>query len=264
MYSTTVRVPDSRRAEADAHAIDLINAYAAGDPADPSRTLLRDEAIAAWLPMAERLARRYAYRPESLEDLTPTATVGLIKAVDRFDPARGADFVGYAFPTIVGELKRYFRDRTWSVRVPRRLQEMRTAIYHANSTLTQSLGRAPTIADIAAHLGVDEEKVIEGLEGAQAYRAASLNVPVGEEGSVEFGDLLGAEDDGYERTEWHLSLGPALARLTPQLRRIVTLGFYGNQTQSQIAAQLGISQMHVSRLLARALVVLRKDLDALA
>jgi RNA polymerase sigma-B factor len=136
---------------------------------------------------------------------------------------------------------------------------MRTAINHASSTLTQSLGHAPTIADIAAHLDVDEEKVIEGLEGAQAYRAASLNVPVGEEGSVE----LGAEDDGYERTEWHLSLRPALARLTPQLRRIVTLRFYGNQTQSQIAAQLGISQMHVSRLLARALAVLRKDLDTL-
>ena len=261
MHSTTVRVPDSRRAE-DARALDLINAYAVCDPADPSRTLLRDEAIAAWLPMAQRLARRYAHRPEALEDLTQTATVGLIKAVDRFDPVRGADFVGYAFPTIVGEIKRYFRDRTWSVRVPRRLQDMRTAINHANSTLTQTLGHAPTIADIAAHLGVDEEKVIEGLEGAQAYRAASLNVPVGEEGSVEFGDLLGAEDDGYERTEWHLSLEPALARLTPQLRRIVTLRFYGNQTQSQIAAQLGISQMHVSRQLARALTILRKDLDA--
>ena len=262
MQSTTVRAVDSRRAEADARAVDLVNAYATCDPADPSRALLRDEAIAAWLPMAGRLARRYSQRPEALEDLTQTAVVGLIKAVDRFDPAQGADFVGYAFPTIVGEIKRYFRDRTWMVRVPRRLQEMRSAINDANASLTQSLGHAPTVAEIAAHLNVDEEKVIEGLEGAQAYRAASLNVPVGDEGSVEFGDMLGAEDDGYERTEWHLSLGPALARLTPQLRRIVLLRFYGNQTQSQIAAQLGISQMHVSRLLVKALAALREDLDA--
>ncbi|GIF42333.1 SigB/SigF/SigG family RNA polymerase sigma factor [Actinoplanes xinjiangensis] len=262
MHSTTMRILDSRRAEADARAVDLINAYAACDPADPSRALLRDQTIAAWLPMAQRLARRYSQRPEALEDLTQTATIGLIKAVDRFDPAQGADFVGYAFPTIAGEIKRYFRDRAWSVRVPRRLQEMRAAINDANTTLTQSLGHAPTIADIAAHLDVDEEKVIEGLEGAQAYRAASLNLPLGEDGSVELGDLLGAEDDGYERTEWHLCLGPALARLTPQLRRIVTLRFYGNQTQSQIGAQLGISQMHVSRLLARALTELRTDLDA--
>ncbi|GGQ71517.1 SigB/SigF/SigG family RNA polymerase sigma factor [Couchioplanes azureus] len=254
-------VMDSRRAAADDRAATLINAFAAGDPDEPSRALLRDETIAAWLPMARRLARRYAQRGEALEDLTQTATIGLIKAVDRFDPVLGADFVGYALPTILGELKRYFRDRAWSIRVPRRLQEMRTAINDASAALTQVLGSTPTIAEIAAYLHVDEDKVIEGLEGAQAYRATSLNSPIGEDGAGELGDMLGSEDHGYELTEWHLCLGPALTRLTPQLRRIVTLRFYGNLTQSQIAAQLGISQMHVSRLLTKALATLREDLD---
>jgi RNA polymerase sigma-B factor len=210
--------------------------------------------------MAQRLARRYAGRGEALEDLTQTATVGLIKAVDRFDPTQGTDFVGYAFPTILGEVKRYFRDRAWFIRVPRRLQEMRTAINDANAVLTHSLSRPPTIADVAAYLHVDEEKVIEGLEGARAYHATSLSSPISDEGTAELGDLLGSEDEGYELAEWHLALGPALARLTPQQRRIVTLRFYGNQTQTQIAAQVGISQMHVSRLLAKALATLRTDL----
>ena len=260
MHSLDGRVLDSRRAEADERAAASITAFAACDPDDSSRALLREEAIAAWLPMAQRLARRYAQRGEALDDLTQTATVGLIKAVDRFDPTHGADFVGYALPTILGEIKRYFRDRTWSVRVPRRLQEMRSTINDASAALTHSLGRPPTIADIAAYLDVDEEKVIEGLEGARAYHATSLNLPIGEEGGGELGDMMGAEDEGYDLTEWQLSLGPALARLAPRLRQIVALRFYGNQTQTQIAAQLGISQMHVSRLLTKALATLREEL----
>jgi len=260
MPSSTVRVPGSHRTQADDRAATLINALAVCPPDDPARTLLREQAIAAWLPMAQRLARRYAGRGETMDDLTQTATIGLIKAVDRFDPAQGVDFVGYALPTILGEIKRYFRDRAWFVRVPRRVQEMRAAINDATATLTHSLGRPPTIADVAAYLHVDEERVIEGLEGARAYRATSLSSPVGDGGTMELGDIIGTEDEGYELTEWHLSLGPALARLSPRERRILTLRFYGNQTQSQIAVQLGISQMHVSRLLAKALATLRTNL----
>jgi RNA polymerase sigma-B factor len=262
MHSSAVRVRGNHWTEADDRAVALINALVACSPDDPSRALLRDEAIAAWLPMVRRLARRYAGRGEALEDLVQTATIGLINAVDRFDPAQGTDFVGYAFPTILGEIKRYFRDRAWSVRVPRRLQEMRTAINDATTVLTQSLGRPPTVVDVAAYLQVGEERVIEGLEGARAYRAMSLSLAVGGgDGAVELGELLGSDEKGYEVIEWHLALGPALARLTPRQRRIVTLRFYGNQTQSQIAAQVGMSQMHVSRQLTKALATLRTDLD---
>src|SRR6195952_3330746 len=155
-------------------ATELLNAMAAPPAGDPSRPALRDRAIEAWLPLARHLAHRYSGRGEPTDDLIQTATVGLIKAVDKFDPERGVDFAGYAIPTIVGEIKRHFRDRTWSIRVPRRLQEMRLAITAANSALTHTLGRSPTIADIAAHLQVTEEQVLEGLEGGAAYRATSL------------------------------------------------------------------------------------------
>jgi RNA polymerase sigma-B factor len=210
--------------------------------------------------MAKRLARRYAGRGEALDDLVQIATVGLIKAIDRYDPQRGDGFVGYAIPTILGEVRRHFRDRGWVIRVPRRLQEMRMAINDANTTLTPTLGRAPTIADIAAHLKVSEEEVLEGLEGARAYRTTSLSAPAGAEGTFELGDTLGAVDHGYELTELHLALGPAMAGLTERQRRIVTMRFYGNQTQSQIAEQIGVSQMHVSRLLTAALTTLRAHL----
>src|SRR5690349_4727534 len=226
------------------------------------RTRPRDRAIEAWLPLARHLAHRYSGRGEPTDDLIQTATVGLIKAVDKFDPERGVDFAGYAIPTIIGEIKRHFRDRTWSVRVPRRLQELRLAITEANSTLTHTLGRSPTVADIAAHLGVSEEDVLEGLEGARAYNATSLSTPISADGSAELGDTLGGVDGEFEVAETRVALGPALASLSEREQRIVTLRFYGNLTQSQIADQVGISQMHVSRLLARALTKLRGELQA--
>jgi RNA polymerase sigma-B factor len=251
---------DDRAAALDDRAPALIAELAALAPGDPSRPRLRDETITAWLPMARRLARRYAGRGEALDDLVQAATIGLIKAVDRFDPAQCADFTGYAIPTILGEIKRHFRDRTWAVRVPRRIQEMRMAITNAGNELLHTLGRGPTVAEVAAHLQVTEEEVIEGLEGARAYRGASLSTPVGPDGSLELGDTLGAEDDDYSRTELHLSLKPAMGCLTDRERFIITARFYGNQTQSQIAAQIGVSQMHVSRLLANALNKLRAEL----
>jgi RNA polymerase sigma-B factor len=247
----------SATADADLRGVELVTAMATLPAAHPARAALREQAIAAWLPMAQRLARRYAGRGEPLDDLLQTATIGLIKAVDRFDPQRGSDFIGYAIPTILGEIKRHFRDRAWSVRVPRRLQELRMAINDANSVLSHALGRPPTVTDIAEHLKVGEEDVLEGLEGARAYSAASLSTPVSADGSVELGDRLGAEDHGYELTELHLALEPAMTCLTERERRIITMRFYGNQTQIQIADQIGVSQMHVSRLLTGALAKLR-------
>jgi RNA polymerase sigma-B factor len=244
-------------ADQDQRADELIAALVALPPDHPSRPGIRDQAITAWLPMAQRLARRYAGRGVPADDLTQTAMVGLVKAVDRFDPGHGVDFVAFALPTILGEIKRYFRDRGWAMRVPRRLQDMRMAITNANAALTQTLGRAPTITDIAAHLNATEEQVLEGLEGARAYRTTSLSMPVGADGSLQLGDSFGADDHEYELAELRIVLAPALARLTERERRIVTLRFYGNQTQAQIAAQMGVSQMHISRLLTAALTKLR-------
>jgi len=243
-------------APADTAAV-LLNAMAAMPVGHPSRAVLRDRAIEAWLPLARHLAHRYAGRGEPTDDLVQTATVGLIKAVDKFDPDRGVDFAGYAIPTIVGEIKRHFRDRTWSVRVPRRLQELRLAITEANASLTHALGRSPTVPDIAVHLQVSEEDVLEGLEGARAYNATSLSTPISADGSTELGDTLGGEDHEFALAELRVALGPALASLDEREQRILTLRFYGNLTQSQIAEQIGISQMHVSRLLTKALGKLR-------
>ncbi|WP_326559204.1 SigB/SigF/SigG family RNA polymerase sigma factor [Micromonospora sp. NBC_01796] len=243
-------------------ATDLLLAMTALPAKHPSRAALRDRAIEAWLPLANHLAHRYGGRGEPTDDLTQTAAIGLIKAIDKFDPTRGVDFAGYAIPTIIGELKRHFRDRTWDIRVPRRLQELRLSISEANSTLLQTLGRSPTVADIATHLKVTEEEVLEGLEGARAYNAVSLSTPTGDgERATELGDMLGGEDPDFEQAELRIALGPALATLDEREQKILTLRFYGNLTQSQIADQIGVSQMHVSRLLTRALTKLRGQLS---
>jgi RNA polymerase sigma-B factor len=250
-------IDDARLSE---NASELLVAMAALPAHHPSRAGLRARAIEAWLPLARHLAARFAGRGEPMDDLVQTATVGLIKSVDRFDPDRGVDFTGYAIPTILGEIKRHFRDRTWQVRVPRRLQELRLSISEATTVLTQTLGRSPTVADIAERLGVSEEEVLEGLEGARAYTATSLSTPTASESGLELGDTLGGDDPEYELAELRVALGPALAMLDEREQRILTLRFYGNLTQSQIAEQVGVSQMHVSRLLAKALAKLRGHL----
>ena len=216
-----------------------LRAMAALPAGHPSRARLRERAIEAWLPLAQHLAHRYYGRGEPSDDLVQTATVGLIKAVDRFDPDRGIDFPGFAIPTILGEIKRHFRDRTWSIRVPRRLQELRQAITAANTTLSQSLGRAPTVSDVAAHLRITEEEVLEGLEGARAYSATSLSTPVAAEGDRELGDTLGGDDHEFHLVELRMSLGPALALLSPREQKIVSLRFFGNMTQTPSFGSLG-------------------------
>jgi RNA polymerase sigma-B factor len=228
---------------------------------DPERGELRDRLVEMHLPLVEHLARRFRNRGEPLDDLVQVATIGLIKSVDRFDTERGVEFSTYATPTIVGEIKRHFRDRGWAVRVPRRLQELRLQLTTATSELSQQLGRAPTVAELATHLKLSEEEVLEGLESANAYSTLSLDVPEqGDEEAPAVVDSLGSEDEALEGVEYRESLKPLLERLPPREKKILLLRFFGNMTQSQIAAEIGISQMHVSRLLARTLAQLREDL----
>jgi RNA polymerase sigma-B factor len=249
------------RSTVDESAIGLLKQLAGVPESDPGRSTLRARAIEAWLPLARHLAQRFNGRGEPVDDLFQIATIGLIKAIDRFDPEYGNDFAAYAVPTIVGEIKRHFRDRTWDIRVPRRLQELKLDINEATSTLSQKLGRSPTVADIAEYLHRSEDEVLEGLDSARAYSAVSLQTLVGtSEDSTELGDLLGADDNEMELAEFRAALGPALETLSPREQQIVLLRFFGNLTQTQIAERVGISQMHVSRLLARSLAALRGQL----
>lgn len=242
----------------DDEAADLVVELAGLPETDPDRAALRERVIQAWLPLARQLAYRFHGRGEPLDDLVQTATVGLIKAVDRYDPGHGTEFVTYAVPTITGELKRHFRDRTWDVRVPRRLQELKLDLAEATETLAQRLGGAPSVTELAGYLDRSEQDVRDGLEGARAYRSVSLQTLVGDAGDGrELGDIFGAEDPQLSLAELRVSLGPALHVLPPRERQIVVLRFFGNLTQTQIAHRVGISQMHVSRLLARSLEMLR-------
>ncbi|GGM33084.1 RNA polymerase sigma factor SigF [Dactylosporangium sucinum] len=235
-------------------------------PAGPDRDRVRARFIELYIPLAEYLARRFRNRGEHFDDLVQVANLGLIKSVDGYDPARGAAFTSYAIPMIVGELKRHFRDKGWDVRVPRRLQELRLEISKVSGDLAQDLGRSPTVADLAARLNVSEEEIIEGLDCGQAYRALSLDAPAGDNAdssAAGLGDLLGGEDPDMQNVENREALRPLLAKLPEREQKIIAMRFHGNLTQSQIAAELGISQMHVSRLLAGALRTLRTELSAI-
>ena len=227
------------------------------------RQRVRDELVEMHLPLVEYLARRFRNRGEPLDDLVQVATIGLIKSVDRFDLARGVEFSTYATPTVVGEVKRHFRDKGWAIRVPRRLQELKLALTKATSDLSQSNGRSPTVAELAAHLGMTEEEVLEGLESSNAYSAVSLDAPDGgDDDSPSVSDSLGIVDESLEGVENRESLKPLIEALPAREQKILKLRFFGGMTQSQIAAELGISQMHVSRLLARTLGQLREGLLA--
>ncbi|MFF5934754.1 RNA polymerase sigma factor SigF [Streptomyces sp. NPDC012508] len=226
----------------------------------PEKAELRNQLVRMHLPLVEHLARRFRNRGEPLDDLTQVATIGLIKSVDRFDPERGVEFSTYATPTVVGEIKRHFRDKGWAVRVPRRLQELRLSLTTATAELSQLHGRSPTVHELAERLGISEEEVLEGLESANAYSTLSLDVPDTDDESPAVADTLGAEDEALEGVEYRESLKPLLEDLPPREKRILLLRFFGNMTQSQIAQEVGISQMHVSRLLARTLAQLREKL----
>jgi RNA polymerase sigma-B factor len=219
---------------------------------------LRDELVQAHMALAEYLARRFANRGELLDDLIQVALLGLVKAVDRFDPNRGVEFSTYATHTIAGELKRHFRDKGWAVRAPRRMQELYLQLTKVVSALGQQLGRSPTIAELAAETQVSEEEVLEALEAGQAYRFASLDVPRSGNGEGDtLADGIGEDDPALMNAESRAVLSPLMARLPARQQVIIRLRFFEGLTQSEIASRLGISQMHVSRLLARSVAELR-------
>jgi RNA polymerase sigma-B factor len=231
------------------------------DPDTDAFARLRARIIEDLLPLATHLAARFRNRGEPFDDLVQVANLALIKAVDGFDPHRGVSFSSYAVPFIAGELKRHFRDKTWHVRVPRRLQELSLQINRATDELTQRLGRSPTVSDLALHLEIGEEEAIEALEAAGAYHSLSLDAPAGgEDGASTLVDIIGSEDAELAGVDARVALPPLLATLPVREQRILAMRFFGNLTQSQIAAELGISQMHVSRLITKALTTLRHAL----
>jgi RNA polymerase sigma-B factor len=221
----------------------------------------REELITMHLPLVHHIARRYRDRGENYDDLVQVGTIGLISSIDRFDIGRGLEFSTFATPTIVGEIKRHFRDRTTTIRLPRRLQELRGPVYVATEDLTGELHRSPTVREIADRVGISPEDVLEVLEAQSAYSAKSLDDD-GDDDRGGVASTLGFEDPGMEEIEYRESLRPLLDKLPERERQIIMMRFFKNMSQSEIAEQVGISQMHVSRLLARALAELRAGLTA--
>jgi len=219
---------------------------------------IRAALIERHLPLVTFMARKFADRGEPLDDLIQVGTIGLIKAIDRFEISKGFEFSTFATPTIVGEIKRHFRDKTWAVRVPRRLQELGASVTKATNELTQKLDRSPTPKEIAKHLGITVDEVAEALESNSAYSTISLDIT--SDTSTTIRDTFGALDEALEGVEYRESLKPLLAQLEDREKRILQMRFFENLSQSQIAAELGISQMHVSRILNKVLSHLREGL----
>ncbi|MFB7909479.1 RNA polymerase sigma factor SigF [Kitasatospora sp. NPDC059146] len=230
----------------------------------PEYSYVRATLIELNLSLVRFAIRRVGNRREPEEDLLQVGSLGLIKAIDRYDPDHGAEFVTFALPTILGEIRRHFRDSTWAVHVPRRLQELRITLAKARDVLFQRLGRAPTVAELAEHLDLSPEEVIEGLAAANGHTAGSLDAPVteSEEDRGPLAQRLGEEDPRFDTVENLIVLKPLVAALPERDRRILSMRFGEELTQSQIGARLGLSQMHVSRLLSRTLKHLRADLTA--
>ncbi|MFD1515973.1 SigB/SigF/SigG family RNA polymerase sigma factor [Pseudonocardia yunnanensis] len=227
---------------------------------DPRQQILRTELIKGYLPVAHNVARRHHYRGENLDDLEQVATIGLINAVDRFDPARGVDFLSFAIPTINGEVQRHYRDRTSTIRVPRPIRELQVRVYQAADEMSQKMGRAATPRELALRLGVSLETVIQALQAAYETRPSSLDETRYNDDAGPIADTVGDVDPELDLVDNRESLTPLLDRLPERDRKIVLLRFYGNMTQTEIAKRTGISQMHVSRLLSSTLAQLRRQL----
>jgi RNA polymerase sigma-B factor len=222
----------------------------------------REQLIEQYMSLVRSLARRYSYRGEQLEDLVQIGAIGLIKAIDRFDTDRGVELTTYATPNIIGEIKRHFRDKGWSVRVPRGLQELNVQLSRLIEHLTVQYGRSPTISELAKEAGVEEEEVLEALESGRAYSSLSLSAAAGhdDEGDLDPLESIGTEEHQYEVSEDRAVLAPGFRVLDDRERTILHLRFFKGLTQSQIAQQVGISQMHVSRLIRRALEKIRDEI----
>ncbi|MEU0075007.1 SigB/SigF/SigG family RNA polymerase sigma factor [Streptomyces sp. NPDC006332] len=250
----------NRRRHDDAPDTALLFTRLAALEDGPERDAVRDELVTAWLPMAHRIAGRFRDRGESVEDLRQVAALGLVKAIDRFEPERGA-FESYAVPTITGEVKRHFRDRMWALRVPRRVQELRNKVRVARRELTQNPGSPePSTADLAAHTGLTEDEVATGMEALESFSTLSLDAELsaGEDG-YSLADTLGASDNSYDTVVDRESAKEGLRRLPERERAILYMRFFEDMTQSRIADQLGISQMHVSRLISRSCARVRDE-----
>ena len=224
----------------------------------------REQLIEQYMSLVRSLARRYSYRGEQLEDLVQIGAIGLIKAIDRFDLDRGVELTTYATPNIIGEIKRHFRDKGWSVRVPRGLQELNVQLSRLVEQLTVQLSRSPTIPELAKAAGVEEEEVLEALESGRAYTSLSLSVGGGggDDDDLDPLESLGTEEHQYEVSEDRAVLAPGFKALDERERKILQLRFFEGLTQSQIAQQVGISQMHVSRLIRRALEKIREEIGS--
>jgi RNA polymerase sigma-B factor len=241
-----VRSPDDTKAK-------FVEFAATRDPA------LRDELVATHLGLAHQLARRFANRGEPYDDLVQVASLGILKSVDRFDPERGVEFSTFATRTTLGELKRHFRDKGWAIRAPRRVQELYLELGQLIATISQELGRSPTVPELASATGVSEEAVLEALDAGRGYRNASIDAP--DRQDEPLAGRLSTEDTTFATVDDRVVLAPALAKLPPRERTILQMRFFGGLTQSEIATRVGVSQMHVSRLLASSLERLRKELD---
>ncbi|GHG87169.1 RNA polymerase sigma factor SigF [Streptomyces lanatus] len=221
-------------------------------PQGQQRDTVRARIVEAWLPMADRLAGRFRSRGESFEDLRQVAALGLVKAVDRYDPARGNAFESYAVPTITGEIKRHFRDHMWTLHVPRRVQDLRNRVRFAVQDLQNVSGRRPTVAEIAEHADMNEADVRAGLEALESFTALSLDAELpGSDDGYSLSDALGSADPALDTVVDREAVKPRIAALPERERAILYMRFFGDMTQSRIAEQLGISQMHVSRLISR-------------
>lgn len=252
-----------RHEETDARGLALFRALADVPPRGPDHDRIRIELIELYLPFAERVVHRFGTRGEQLDDLLQVARLGLVKAVDGYDVARGIPFVGYAMPTLIGELKRHFRDRRWDIRPPRRVQDLRKRIARATEELGQCSGAVPTPTQLSGHLEAPVEDVLEALAAGQAFHLPSLETPIGgRDSTLTLGDRLGAVDPGFERFEHREALRALVPTLNRRDQTIIMMRFYENLTQRQIGEHLGLSQMHVSRLIRDALSQLRRSLLA--
>jgi RNA polymerase sigma-B factor len=259
--TTILRFP-RRGAAGSATTEQLLRRYAALTTDHPDRERLRARIIEDNLPMAGRLARRYAGRGEPYDDLAQVAALALVRAVDGYDPSREVPFSGYAVPTILGALRRHFRDTTWAIRVPRSAQELSGKLTVAIGELSQRHGRHPTSPELAHHLEVSVDELLATVAASRAYHLASLNAPLPGADNVEAIELLGAIDPGYSIVDDHLALRPLLAALPLRERRILAMRFYRHMTQERIAVEVGVSQMQVSRLLKQSLAQLRAGMPS--
>ena len=245
----------------DGRAEQLLQELAVLEPQDRRREDIRSELVLMHTSLVRHIAGRYARRGEALEDIEQAAMLGLVKAINRYDPDVGQHFLSYAAPTMTGEVKRHFRDRTWSMRMPRPLQELRLTLRSARQDFMVQHGRAPTVPEVAELLGVTEDEAIEVIGASDAYRPVSLDSPVADEDAgATLGDLLGGDDPELELVIDRNALRPMLERLPDRERTILIHRFFGNKTQAEIAELMGISQMHVSRLITRSLAALKKKL----